>query len=200
MAAAQQRIQQLSSGDGATSTSAGVIDTRTLGEPTSCTGQTAEWTNSRSSERRFGTSCPPLISRNSTTAGALRSGWEVGSKRYIIGLETGAVLARTVRRKVEDKRWNERALKMVTGILCNPRPGEVVVRYGPTADCGGCFRKSQQDSERCRARFELLFAREDRPLEVRAQEGQPAPPDPLERKTEKKETKNKNHTEKKNKK
>ena len=33
LAAAQQRIQQLSSGDGATSTLAGVIGTRTLGEP-----------------------------------------------------------------------------------------------------------------------------------------------------------------------
>ena len=44
LAAAQQRIQQLSSGDGATSTPAGVIDTRTLGKPKSFTGQTAEWT------------------------------------------------------------------------------------------------------------------------------------------------------------
>ena len=33
-----------SSGDGATSTSAGVIDTRTLGNPKSFIGQTAEWT------------------------------------------------------------------------------------------------------------------------------------------------------------
>ena len=33
LAAAQQRIQQLSSGDGATSPSAGVIDTRTLCKP-----------------------------------------------------------------------------------------------------------------------------------------------------------------------
>ena len=45
LAAAQQRIQQVSSGDGATGTSAGVIDTRTLGKPKSFTGQTAEWTN-----------------------------------------------------------------------------------------------------------------------------------------------------------
>ena len=44
LAAAQQRIHQLSSGDGATSTSAGVIDTRTLGKPKSFTCQTAEWT------------------------------------------------------------------------------------------------------------------------------------------------------------
>ena len=44
LAAAQQRIQQLSSADNATSTSAGVIDTRTLGKPKSFTGQTAEWT------------------------------------------------------------------------------------------------------------------------------------------------------------
>ena len=110
------------------------------------------------------------------------------SDEHIIGLETGAVLARSVRRKVEGKHWNERALKMVTGTSWNPPLGEVVVRrryitralverYGPTEDCGACFRKSQQHSERCRARFELLCAREDGPVEARAQEGQPAPPD-----------------------
>ena len=83
-----------------------------------------------------------------TKLDALRSGWE----NHVIGLETGAVLARSVRRKVEGTRWNERALKMVTGTPWNPRPGEVVVlpwyitralieRYGPTEDCGGCFRE-----------------------------------------------------------
>ena len=50
------------------------------------------------------------------------------SDEHIIGLETGAVLARSVRRKVEGKRWNERAPKMVTGTPRNPQPGEVVVR------------------------------------------------------------------------
>ena len=111
------------------------------------------------------------------------------SDEHIIGLENGAVLARSVRRKVEGKRWNERALKMVTGTPWNPRPGEVVARrryitralverYGPTEDCGACFRKSQQHTERCRARFDLLCAGEDGPVEARAQEGQPAPPDP----------------------
>ena len=75
---------------------------------------------------------------------------------------------------------------MVTGTPWTPRPGEVVVRrryitralierYGPTEDCGGCFRKSQQHSER---RFVLLCAGEDGPPEVRAQEGQPPPLDP----------------------
>ena len=54
----------------------------------------------------------------------------------------------------------------------------MIERYGPTEDCGGCFRKSQHHSERCRARFELLCAGEDGLVEVRAQEGQPAPPDP----------------------
>ena len=38
------RIQHLSLGDGTSTTSAGVIDTRTLGKPKSFTGQTAEWT------------------------------------------------------------------------------------------------------------------------------------------------------------
>ena len=52
LAAAQQRIQQLSSGDGATRTSAGVIDTRTLGKPKSFTGQTAEHGSSRSNHSR----------------------------------------------------------------------------------------------------------------------------------------------------
>ena len=107
----------------------------------------------------------------------------------ILGLEKGPVLARSVRRKVEGKRWNERALKLVTGTPWNPRPAEVVARrryitrawverYGPTEDCGACFRKNQQHTERCRARFDLLCAGEDGPLEARAQEGQPAPPDP----------------------
>ena len=101
----------------------------------------------------------------------------------------GAVLARSVRRKAAGKRWSERALKLVTGTPWNPRPGEMVMRrryitralverYGPTEDCGACFRKSQQHSERCRARFELLCAGEDGPVEVRAQEGMQAPSDP----------------------
>ena len=104
------------------------------------------------------------------------------SDEHIIGWETGAVLARSVRRNVEGKRWNERALNMVTGTSWYPRPGKVVVRkryitralierHGPTEDCGGCFLKSQQHSERCRARFELLCAGEDGPSEVRAQGG-----------------------------
>ena len=50
--------------------------------------------------------------------------------------------------------------------------------YGPIEDCGACFRKSQQHTERCRARFDLLCAGEDGPVEARAQEEQPAPPDP----------------------
>ena len=54
----------------------------------------------------------------------------------------------------------------------------LVERYCPTEDCGACFRKSQQHTERCRARFDLLCAGEEGPVEVRAQEGQPAPPDP----------------------
>ena len=90
------------------------------------------------------------------TAGRWRTAiWLEKSDRsdgHIIGLETGAVLARSVRRKVEGKRWNERALKMVTGTPWNPRPREVVARrrcitrallerYGPTEDCGACFRR-----------------------------------------------------------
>ena len=109
--------------------------------------------------------------------------------KHIIGLENGAVLARSIRRKVEGKRWNERALELVTGTPWNLRPGEVVARrryitralverYGPTEDCGACFRKSQQHTERCRTRFDLLCTGEDGPVEARAQEGQPAPPDP----------------------
>ena len=91
------------------------------------------------------------------------------SDEHIMGFETGAVLARSVRRKVEGKRWYEKALKMDTGTPWNPRPGDVVVRrryitralaerYGPTEDSSGCFRKSQHQSERCRARFELRLA------------------------------------------
>ena len=82
------------------------------------------------------------------------------------------------------ERW-----KMVTGTPWNPRPGEVVARrryitralverYCPTEDCGACFQKSQQHTERCRARFDLLCAEMDGPVEARAQEVQPASPDP----------------------
>ena len=46
------------------------------------------------------------------------------SDEHIIGLENGAVLARSVRRKVQGKRWNERALKLVTGTPWNPCPGK----------------------------------------------------------------------------
>ena len=54
----------------------------------------------------------------------------------------------------------------------------LIKRYGPTEDCGACFRKSQQHTERCRARCDLLCAGEGGPVEARAQEVQPAPPDP----------------------
>ena len=107
------------------------------------------------------------------------------SDEHIIGVDTGAVLARSVRQKAEGKHWSKRALKLVTGSPWNPRPGEVVMRrryitralverYGPTEDCGAC----QQHSERCRVRFDLLCAGEDGPVEVRAQEGMQAPSDP----------------------
>ena len=129
-----------------------------------------------------GTSYPrPLISRNSTITGALRFGW--GSRTEAMSTSSDWKLEqRSVQRKVEGKRLNERALKMVTGTPWNPRPGEVVARrryitrllverYGPTEDCGACFRKSQRHTERCRARFDLLCAGEDGPVEARAQEG-----------------------------
>ena len=44
LAAAQQRIQPLFSGTGASTTAPGVIDKRTLGKPKSFTCQTSEWT------------------------------------------------------------------------------------------------------------------------------------------------------------
>ena len=145
----------------------------------------------RYSERRFGTSYPrlDLTKLDDCWRTAIWLGKSDRSDEHIIGLENGAVLARSVRRKVGGKRWNERALKMVTGTPWNPRPGEVVARrryitrvlverHGPNEDCGACFRKSQQHTERCRARFDLSCAGEEGPVEVRAQEGQPAPPDP----------------------
>ena len=55
---------------------------------------------------------------------AILLGMSDRSDEHIIGLENGAVLARSVRRKVEGKRWNERALKMITGTPWNPRPGD----------------------------------------------------------------------------
>ena len=58
------------------------------------------------------------------------------SDEHIIGMETGAVIARSVRVNVEGKRRNEKGLKMVTTTPWHPRPGEVVVRrrYGLTED------------------------------------------------------------------
>ena len=85
----------------------------------------------RYSERRFGTSCPKtadLTKLDDRWRTAIWLGISDRSDEHIIGLETGAVLARSVRRKVKGKRCNERALKMVTGTPWNPRPGEVVVR------------------------------------------------------------------------
>ena len=61
LAAAQQRVQHLSSKDVATSTSAGVIDTRTLGKPKSFTGQTAEWTTWQFTFKAFACAAHPKI-------------------------------------------------------------------------------------------------------------------------------------------
>ena len=108
------------------------------------------------------------------------------SDEHIIGLENGAVLARSVRRKVEGKRWNERVLKMVTGTPPRRSGGETTVHH--TSFGGEVFVQPKTPghaSERvsntqndCRARFDLLCAGEDGPVEARAQEGQPAPPGP----------------------
>ena len=107
------------------------------------------------------------------------------SDEDIIGLETGAVLARSVRRKVEGKRWNEKALKMVTGTPWRSG-GETTVHH--TSFGGKVWtnrrlrsmlpKKAQQHTERCRARFDPLCAGEEGPVEASAQEGQPAPPEP----------------------
>ena len=61
LATAQQWIQQLSSGDGTSSTSAGVIDTRTLGKPKSFTGQTAEWTTWQFTFKAFACAAHPKM-------------------------------------------------------------------------------------------------------------------------------------------
>ena len=59
LAAAQQRIQQLSSRSSAATTSAGVIDTRTLGEPKSFTGQPSEWTTWQFTFKAFACAAHP---------------------------------------------------------------------------------------------------------------------------------------------
>ena len=61
LAAAQQRIHQLSSGDGATSMDAGVIDKLTLGKPKSFTGQTAEWTTCQIKFKAFACAAHPKM-------------------------------------------------------------------------------------------------------------------------------------------
>ena len=60
LAAPQQRIHQLSSGDGATSTSAAVIDS-TLGKPKSFTGQIAEWTTLLFTFKAFACAAQPKM-------------------------------------------------------------------------------------------------------------------------------------------
>ena len=65
---------------------------------------------------------------------------------HIIGLENGAVLARSVRRRVEGQRWNERALKMVTGTPWNPRPGEVAARWIDTVQPKAAVHASERVS------------------------------------------------------
>ena len=58
LAAAQQRIQQLSSGGSAPAPSTGVIDTRTLGKPKTFTGQPAEWTTWQFTFKAFAFATP----------------------------------------------------------------------------------------------------------------------------------------------
>lgn len=76
-------------------------------------------------------------------------------------------LARSLRRKVDEKRWNERTLKIVTGTPWHPRSREVIARrryivrslmkrYGASEDCWACFQKAtntpidaERDSNSC---------------------------------------------------
>ena len=137
--------------------------------------------------RRFATSCPrPLISRSSTTAGALRSGWDKSDPGDTIIGSTCTISSAESRGQALERKGAEDGHMHTPG---TPWPGEVVVRrryitrasterYGPADDCSKCLRKSQRYADRCRARFELLCAGESGPVEVRAPEGQPAPPDP----------------------
>ena len=111
------------------------------------------------------------------------------SGEHTIGMEKRVFLARSMRRKVEVKRWNERALKIVTGTSWHPFPGEVNLRfryitgalieeYGPFEDCGAFFGNSNQHTERCRATYGILCAGDDKSVEARARDGQRALADP----------------------
>ena len=61
LAAAQQRIAQLSSGTDVSTTPPGVIDTRTLGKPKSFSGQTSEWTTWQFTFKAFACAVHPKM-------------------------------------------------------------------------------------------------------------------------------------------
>ena len=61
LSADQQRSQQMSSGSGASSSAAGVIDTRMLGKPKSFTGQAAEWTTWQFTFKAFACAAHPKM-------------------------------------------------------------------------------------------------------------------------------------------
>ena len=61
MAAAQQRIQQLSSGGSAPTSTTGVIDTRTVGKPKTFTGQPSEWSTWQFTVKAFACATHPRM-------------------------------------------------------------------------------------------------------------------------------------------
>ena len=98
---------------------------------------------------------------------------------HIIGLATGPVLARSVRREIEGKRWNESAGDGHWNAR-KPRPGEVVRRRCITRALVKIRRLrgmlSKDINTQSDARHDLSSCAQERmaPVEARAQEGQPA--------------------------
>ena len=96
-------------------------------------------------------------------------------------MENGAVFARSVRRKVEGKRWNERALKWSQERPGTRRSGGETTK--PHTSFGGEIRSNRRlrgmlPRESATHTTKSVCAGEDGPVEARAQEGQPAPPAP----------------------
>ena len=109
------------------------------------------WTLSRYAVRAVGRTGYSRLKGREYTSGIATLGEEIWiwlgksdrSDEHIIRLENGAVLSRSVRRKVEGKRWNERALKMVTGMESSSRRsgGETTVHH---TSFGGEIRSNRR--------------------------------------------------------
>lgn len=120
------------------------------------------------------------------TGNKLALRWERGlwlgkdfeSDGHLVGRGTTLVKARTIRRLPEGERWaldlyKDFELKPwgTKGQVIESGPGSrkryitaaEIFKHGKTAGCGGCSKTSATHSERCRNRFEKIWAKEPKP-------------------------------------